>query len=576
MGGCSLLWLLALSSTGARAGAEVCNGVDDDGDGSVDEGPVAWGSDLDGDGHGGMGSGALGPDCSGDGLPSIDDCDDLDASTFPGAPELCDGIDNDCDGLIDEGACPCDVAVTGDHVWQICLSLLTWPGAQAACAADGWHLPSIADASEQADLYSVVAPFSDVFWIGFNDLEAEGTWLWEDDTPTSFDAWRYGEPNNGGGPYAGEEDCAEIEPLGEWDDQPCDDLQPYVCERSCVPTSFFEDLDGDGLGDGLAPVSACAAPAGMVGNALDCDDADASAPGVYHPDLDGDGIGGQDPVVICPRVGFVAIGGDCDDTDPSVLPGAIEVCDGIDNDCNDTIDDGVGGPWWPDQDRDGYGDGSAEPLETLCPPPGWVDNGGDCLDQDPDVSPAGIEADTEDGIDNDCDGYDLVSPDSDGDGLTDREEADLGTDPLSTDTDSDGIDDGTELTWGTDPLSADTDSDGLSDGEEGDADHDGDGLIDALDDDDDGDSIPTSVEGAGDPDGDGVPNHLDTDSDGDGAGDASEGPEWAYDPGGDGIPTPSSPDPELGFGCSHGPALGGSAALLGLALLRRRRPGALR
>ena len=62
--------------------------------------------------------------------------------------------------------------------------------------------------------------------------------------------------------------------------------------------------------------------------------------------------------------------------------------------------------------------------------------------------------------------------DPDGDGLTNREERDLGLDPALADTDEDGVDDGAELQAGTDPLAPDTDGDGLPDGDELDLDTD--------------------------------------------------------------------------------------------------------
>ncbi len=74
--------------------------------------------------------------------------------------------------------------------------------------------------------------------------------------------------------------------------------------------------------------------------------------------------------------------------------------------------------------------------------------------------------------------------DSDGDGLTDDEEASLGTDPLNPDTDGDGVNDGDEAANGTDPLNPDTDGDGVNDGSDADpldpaSDTDGDGVSDS-------------------------------------------------------------------------------------------------
>jgi hypothetical protein len=82
----------------------------------------------------------------------------------------------------------------------------------------------------------------------------------------------------------------------------------------------------------------------------------------------------------------------------------------------------------------------------------------------------------------------VIGADSDGDGLSDAEEAALGTDPLDPDTDGDGLADGEEVERGTDPLAPDTDGDGLTDGDEValgtdplDPDTDGDGIVDGSD-----------------------------------------------------------------------------------------------
>lgn len=95
---------------------------------------------------------------------------------------------------------------------------------------------------------------------------------------------------------------------------------------------------------------------------------------------------------------------DCNDQDPEIFPGATEVCDGQDNDCDGIIDEDVTTAIlrYADTDADGYGD--ALQSQTFCTPPdaGWVDNYTDCDDQDPEINPDADEiCDT---IDNDCNG----------------------------------------------------------------------------------------------------------------------------------------------------------------------------
>lgn len=95
---------------------------------------------------------------------------------------------------------------------------------------------------------------------------------------------------------------------------------------------------------------------------------------------------------------------DCNDEDPGTYPEAPEYCDGVDNDCDRTIDGSNAldqSNWYFDGDGDGYGAG---PADLACWSPGeqWVLEGGDCDDTDPRVN---VDADEVcDGIDNDCDG----------------------------------------------------------------------------------------------------------------------------------------------------------------------------
>ena len=97
---------------------------------------------------------------------------------------------------------------------------------------------------------------------------------------------------------------------------------------------------------------------------------------------------------------------DCDDSDAAVHPGAAELCDGIDNDCNDLIDDEDGNVlastvFYADQDGDGFA-GTTQTVKACEKPEGYYATAGDCDDVDRDVWPGAEELC--DGLDNDCDG----------------------------------------------------------------------------------------------------------------------------------------------------------------------------
>lgn len=141
--------------------------------------------------------------------------------------------------------------------------------------------------------------------------------------------------------------------------------------------------------------------------------------------------------------------------------------------------------------------------------------------------------------------------------------------PGGVDSDGDGLTDEEEAALGSDPTSVDSDLDTVLDGDERPEDTDGDGRFDIVDPDDDGDGWPTEVEGIADPDGDGLPNYLDLDSDGDGVADRAELPWARLDPGGGRGETP--PGAALGCGCAGAPGLGAGWAVgwVLAALLRR-------
>ncbi len=92
---------------------------------------------------------------------------------------------------------------------------------------------------------------------------------------------------------------------------------------------------------------------------------------------------------------------DCNDEEERMNPNATEACDGLDNNCDEIIDNGTGTPHWADEDGDGFGDNATQIL--LCTAQeGYVPNDDDCDDDDDGINPDAIEVCNE--IDDDCDG----------------------------------------------------------------------------------------------------------------------------------------------------------------------------
>lgn len=197
------------------------------------------------------------------------------------------------------------------------------------------------------------------------------------------------------------------------------------------------------------------------------DDADSSVAdaSTYYLDADNDTYGSpSDSTQSCTQPeGYVVDGTDCNDDDETVHPGATELCDGQDNNCDAVIpDDEI------DDDSDSY-------VECSIDTNGWdgdpaVIGGEDCNDTDGSIHP-GAEDVCGDGVDSNCDGIGGPADDEDGDGCPWTDEDAAGTDACDEDSDDDRLSDGEEMgancafdAGETNPLDPDTDSDGASDG----------------------------------------------------------------------------------------------------------------
>jgi len=133
--------------------------------------------------------------------------------------------------------------------------------------------------------------------------------------------------------------------------------------------------------------------------------------GCFDPDRDGFGVGPD-----CEAA-------DCAPSRGDIYPGATEVCDGIDNNCDGVIDEGIPTTeWFIDADFDGRGAAGSTPRVSCLQPANYVASADDCNDRDRLTAPAAPELC--DGRDNDCDGAidegavaQSFWPDSDGDGF---------------------------------------------------------------------------------------------------------------------------------------------------------------
>jgi len=198
-----------------------CDGVDDDCNPATDDG---------------SGDPAVGAPCDGSDadmcLEGVSTCTGgtVTCSDATGdESESCDGVDNDCNGRIDDGArCPCILRERAGHTYLFCTSSDDWYGARDACRAVGYELVTIDDADEDSWVATLAESLrSESWWIGLNDDGSEGTYLWASGGSSTYRHWAPGQPDNDGG-----EDCTETnwDFEGRWNDSDCFGSDPYVCE----------------------------------------------------------------------------------------------------------------------------------------------------------------------------------------------------------------------------------------------------------------------------------------------------------------------------------------------------------
>lgn len=203
--------------------------------------------------------------------PEPGDCDDDDAKAYPGAVELCDGSDDDCDGITDEyseknttcGGCTL-AEREGAPYWFCVASPIDWVAARKACMVRGptVDLASIHSAEDNTfagdqALAALGGEPTGPFWIGLRRRDPDwklcapdvAQWEWSDGTSVDFVAWSAGQPDNGGAvcepacepidvvdPDCPYESCGELLFMGGWNDGLCSGAGVgYVCRAPPPP-----------------------------------------------------------------------------------------------------------------------------------------------------------------------------------------------------------------------------------------------------------------------------------------------------------------------------------------------------
>ena len=350
---CVGVTLSCVGSAGTGS-TEVCNGFDDDCDGSTDEALTVpscrTDTDADGFGVGDPGSRCLDSSRPGFGFcpagytnSAVLDCNDASAAIRPTALEVCNLIDDDCDGAPDDGVQLTFYADGDGDAWGAGMPV-------QACTAPAGHVAQNGDCN---DTLGAIHPEATEVCDGAVDHDCDTL---VDDGCTCTDGAMQPCGTDEGLCTVGSQTCSG----GTWGT--CSGTPPAaeVCDgldQDCdgapddgVASAFYPDSDDDGFGAGVAAL-ACSAPLGHVGNTLDCDDARET-----------------------------------------VHPGAAEICNGLDDNCDGTFDESCTCEMGTTQ-ACGTNVGACTFGTQSCTGTGWTPCSG--------VAPA---TESCNGLDDDCDG----------------------------------------------------------------------------------------------------------------------------------------------------------------------------
>jgi len=394
-----------------------------------------------------------GDDCDddddGDGAQDWKDCAPFNPLIFPKAVESCNGIDDNCDNLVDpDESAGCGmffIDVDGDGFGFSGLS-------KCVCGANGKTPFTAISGGDCNDSNPAVNPLSEETCNGVDD-NCDGD---IDNTGATGCELRYKDHDGDGygvfadkacvcgqkGEYTAKQagDCNDDDPkvfpgAAEYCNSKDDDCDYQADEDGSLGcNTYYLDTDGDGYGvAGMTKCSCKPFAQYKADKAGDCNDNDvdihpglpekcdgkdnncndvidepgASGCKIWYRDLDSDGWGwsGDSQCLCFPGDFYTATkGGDCDDNNKNISGGSKETCNNLDDDCDGTIDEDTLDCkiYYFDSDKDGFGNPSSK--QCLCAPgQGFTaTQAGDCDDSNKNVHPNGVE--TCNSLDDDCNG----------------------------------------------------------------------------------------------------------------------------------------------------------------------------
>jgi hypothetical protein len=374
--------------------AEVCDERDNDCDGTTDEDAsdaLQWFADADDDGFGDAASVTVACDAPDGTIDDATDCDDSSSAVFPGAAEVCDERDNDCDGTTDEDVTAIYYADADGDGFGSATDTLTqcerpdgytddatdcddddaaaWPGAEEVCGdgidndcsgaadevCDGSVTETFCSTGDGSTVLSDGTPSVavDAVHSGWISEIAGATWIWDEAeesdperTQTHTFVREFSLPEN----IKVERALLEISADNTWQARFNGELiaADYTggtfrwSSTWWVPAAGGDNrLEVAVTNTGVPGATAERNPGGLLYCVTVTYTEEACEESLWYADVDGDGIGDEfDTISSCVQPsGHVSQAGDCDDEDPDVSPWAAEVCDDIDNDCSGWVDD---------------------------------------------------------------------------------------------------------------------------------------------------------------------------------------------------------------------------------------------